>query len=443
MKMRKIILTILSTTAMLTTSTSCDNLFLFINGDGYVPYENTKNCLFFALYNYYGFEGQHFTNRWLGMKEALKGHGITITNDEGNKYATKFKITREDDCDLPEDAEIYMVNNQTWNINLQYGNQLISRQPMAIISTCNGVEFAASQILANSPGTQNATMGGFSDAYRKAFENHSLGYLAGKYSCNIAPIVAAAANAVRGNPLRDADNNPLRLEAPTFAIKSIYEYDYYKQFDVIGGNGVNPTIMKSDMDRFFTPGSPDNNAEALAEWCKNNTTENIIELFYSNRGSKDEKETGNKIKVGLIVPGSVNDTVQANIDFISGYLADVYNLDVSLRQEVSTENTQPIACTNLVNAGAELIFSLQDDTNRNAAIEIANENKVYFANVGTCQNDKDFDATKDYPYFVGSVGSTIDEEREATKKMTEYYIQKMIDRANGIDITKDTIFEGK
>ena len=34
-------------------------------------FEGTKNAIFFALYNYYGYEGQHFTNKWLGMMDAL------------------------------------------------------------------------------------------------------------------------------------------------------------------------------------------------------------------------------------------------------------------------------------------------------------------------------------------------------------------------------------
>ena len=97
----------------------------------------------------------------------------------------------------------------------------------------------------------------------------------------------------------------------------------------------------------------------------------------------------------------------------------------------------------MCNKGADLIISLQDDTNRNAAIAEANTRGVYFANAGTCQNDADYAATKDYKYFVGSIGSSIEHEREATREMTEYYLQKMIDRANGIDITKGTVFEGK
>lgn len=443
MKMKKVLLSILSAAAITTSCTSCDSLFIFLNANEYVPFKDTQNSIFFALYNYYGQDGQHFTNRWLGMKDALANHGITVTGDSYEKDAKKFKIKREATCDLPADTEVYMVNNQTWDTGLQFTKPLTRSKPVAVISTCNGVEFASAQIKANSPGTQNATMGSFSANYRAAFEEHSLHYLTGKYSCNIAPIVAAGAYAVRGNPLRTANGEALKLNVTQWTMKSLEEYDYYKSIDVVGKDGENPTIMKKDIDRFFEAGSPDRSAEKLTEWCSDSSFENIKAIYDANRDAVDVPVTGEKIKVGLLVPGSVNDTVQGNIDYISGYLAKAYNFEMLTKEEITSSNDQKKACIAMCNKGAQLIISLQDDTNRNAAIQEANSRGVYFANAGTCQNDMDYAATKDYKYFVGSIGSSIEEERRATREMTEYYLQKIIDRANGIDITKGTTLEGQ
>ena len=443
MKMKKLLVSILSAAAITASCTSCDSLFLFIDPTPYVPFKDTKNSIFFALYNYYGQDGQHFTNRWLGMKDALANHGITVTGDSYEKDAKKFKIKREATCDLPADTEIYMVNNQTWDTSLQFTKPLTRSKPVAVISTCNGVEFASAQIKANSKGTQNATMGGFSKNYRAAFEDNSLHYLTGKYSCNIAPIVAAGANAVRGNSLRTENGEALRLSVTQWTMKSLEEYDYYKSIDVVGDGEENPTIMKADIDRFFTQGGEDNSAEKLTEWCSQSTFENIKAIYDANRNAVDTPVTGEKIKVGLLVPGSVNDTVQANINYITGYLAKAYNFEMLEKEEITSSNDQKKACIAMCNKGAQFIISLQDDTNRNAAIAEANTRGVYFANAGTCQNDNDYAATKDYEYFVGSIGSSIQEERRATREMTEYYLQKIIDRANGIDITKGTKFEGQ
>ena len=106
---------------------------------GIESFEGTKNAIFFALYNYYGYDGQHFTNKWLGMMDALAEHGITVTGYEGQKDARKFKIVREADCDLPEDTVIFMVNNQNWDSGIQFTKPFAQYHPMVVISTCNGV----------------------------------------------------------------------------------------------------------------------------------------------------------------------------------------------------------------------------------------------------------------------------------------------------------------
>lgn len=427
--LKKLILPLILASCSLTSLTGCDSPLIFINGGGnggsYVPFKDTKNAIFFALYNYYGQEGQNFTNRWLGMRDALDNHGITVTNWEAEKDARKFVITREADCDLPEDAKIYMVNNQTWDVGLQLTKPLNNYKPMAVISTCNGVEFCSAQILAHSPGTQNATMGGFSAQYRDAFAKNSLSYLAAKFSTHVAPIFAAGVHAVRGNSLRYNDGSALRLRVGYFDITSLEQYDEIQKIDNYTDN---PTIKKADVEPFFTKGNASYGADLLTEWCIKSSVEDYKAIYDNNRDVVDKVSTDAKIKVGLVVPGSINDTVQAYVDYFSGYLAKVYNVEMLVNESVTSSNDQSKAAIALCNQGAQLIISLQDDTNRNAAIKVANERGVYFASAGSSQNDKDYAEVKDLPYFVGSCGSAIEDEREATRKMTEYYLDAMIER---------------
>ena len=99
----------LAALTMTVTVTSCDNLFIFIDPNGGGGYntewiKDTNNQLFFALYNYYGQDGQHFTNRWLGMLDALNEYGIEVTGHEYEKDARNFKIDYTN-SKLPEDAD--------------------------------------------------------------------------------------------------------------------------------------------------------------------------------------------------------------------------------------------------------------------------------------------------------------------------------------------------
>ena len=93
--------------------------------------------------------------------------------------------------------------------------------------------------------------------------------------------------------------------------------------------------------------------------------------------------------------------------------------------------SQKAVATQLCNQGADFIISLQDDTERNAAAEVCNERGVYFAIGGSCQSYIDYDKIKYLPYYVGSVGTSIEEERRSAKEMTEYYLQCMIHREKG------------
>ena len=429
---------LLGLTCFSLASCSLEDLFVFggtlIESDDIETFEGTNNAIFFALYNYYGYEGQHFTNKWLGMNDALADHGIKVEGFEGQKDARKFKVTREADCDLPKDAVIYMVNNQNWDSGIQYTKPFAQYHPMAVISTCNGVEFASSPILSSGDAISNATMGGFSPTYRDAFVNGSLSYLVAKYSAHILPIFAASVDAVEnGKAMKNADGTALSLSLTTWAIQTLSQYDEMSAVDSIDPE--HPTVRKIDVDKFFDKTSPDYGPVKLGEWVADSSKENIKKLYAQNGENAAEDEAnfrkGENITCGIIAPSSVNDQVGKYISYIQNYLATAYNVTVLPVGSVTSVKTQKDVATQLCNQGADFIISLQDDTDRNAAAKICNDNGVFFAIGGSCQNPIDYEEIKMLPYYVGSVGTSIEEERRSAKEMTEYYLQCMIHREKG------------
>ena len=62
------------------------------------------------------------------------------------------------------------------------------------------------------------------------------------------------------------------------------------------------------------------------------------------------------------------------------------------------------------------------------SLDNAYENGVYFAIAGSCQNPIDYEEIKNLPYYVGSVGTSIEEERRSTYSMTKYYLELMCQR---------------
>lgn len=555
MKKSKLLLSILGLGSSLILS-GCDSLFIFgkpLRVDPNVEtFDDTNNCIFFALYNYYGYSGQHFTNKWLGMKDALANHGVVVTGDtEGQAKARNFKIQYTKDCDLPDfklngkRSNVYMVNNQEWDVAIQFVSPFAKYHPMAVISTCNGVEFVSSPILASQMGISNATMGSFSDEYRAAFKNGSLKYLCAKYSANLLPIIAAGVDAVDNkragiaNPaMKNADGTALALDNVYWPIQTISQFDEMKDYDSVSEDA--PTLRKINFDKFFDTNSSDYGAEKLTAFMKKSSKEDITKLYEenngelktqirfdnqrnnfakgdtfslenmevlhkkdanvtytssdenilkiqkdntieakkvgnatitvsagdvsssisinvvdklddknktyyssvdngkefkdpSNRGLKTQDENnfrkGDKIKLGIIAPSTLNTQVSAYIEFMSNYLTKAYNLEILPVGSVTNSIDQTAVCRTLINQQADLIISTQDDTARVAAIKAANDSNVFFGIVGSNQNPVDYAQVKELPYYIGSVGTSVEEERKATKAMTEYYLQCMIKRA--------------
>ncbi len=386
--------------------------------------EGNTNTLFIYLLNYYAQEGQNFTAKWHGMKEALAEHGIEVSGD-GDKDAKKFTWTRKADSDLPEDFELVFVNNQTWDTSLALTNPLSKYQPMAIISTCNGVEFCSDLIAAYSPYTENATLGGFSDNYRTAMENNTLHYLGIKHAASVGPIVAATYSALTGNPLRNENNEAIRIAQEYWLIHSLEEYDAMKAIE----DFTNPAYKKSDFDKVLPYGNASATYADLEAFVSASSYEDVKAVYDANRNVQDTPVTTPKYKIALLHPGSVNDAVGAYLAYIETYMAAAYNIEF-VRFGCTTQDNQTAQTQKAIDANCDAIISLQDDTYRTASIKLANENQVYFAIAGNSQNDKDYAETKNLPYYIGAIGSSLQSEINAMKTITNYYLEQMIERGS-------------
>ncbi|MCI6793548.1 MAG: hypothetical protein MR635_02420, partial [Mollicutes bacterium] len=298
------------------------------------------------------------------------------------------------------------------------------------------VEMASSNIKSVQFKVSNATMGGFSPTYRSAFIDGSLRYLVAKYTAHILPIVAASVNALdNGKARKNADGTALRLSISQWAIQTLEEYDRRNAVDSVSED--HPTVRKINVDKYFDKTNPDYGPEKLSEFVSSSTKENIEALYAENESNGDADKAafrkGKKYKCGIIAPSSVNEQVQLYINFIQGYLAKAYNFEVLPVGSVTSSNTQKQVATQLCNQGANFIISVQDDTERNAAAKVCDEKGVYFAIAGSCQNPLDYAAIKNLPYYVGSIGTSPEEERRSAKERTEYYLQCRIKRAQSQD----------
>lgn len=385
--------------------------------------DNT-NTLFLYPINYYGIEGKAFTSRWDGMADALRDAGWNITGD-GQKDSQQFKVSRTDKCTMPEDTQIVFVNNQTWDTNLALTDKLIEYQPLAVFSTCNGVEFCSERIAANSPATDNVTYASFTANYKRAFEEGTLNYMASKYTSGLAPIVGALHYAVTtGNRMLGTDGKALHCSQDYWTVDSFEKYCEMETYDIYTGD--TPTIMKADLDAVV------GDSAKFEEFVKNSTqtydgVKALVEK-HASENTKDTVATTAKYKVGLLVPNSINDSVQLYINFIEGYLARVYNFETQ-RYSVSGTVSQDAAARQAISGNCKALISMQDDTDRAAACKVANDANVWFSVIGTCIYGTDeWTEMSGCDYYVGSIGTSLDSEYKAGYDMVKKYIDIINDR---------------
>lgn len=383
-----------------------------------------SNTLFLYPINYYGIEGKAFTSRWDGMKKALEEAGWKITGD-GQKDSLQFKATRTADCTMPEDTQIVFVNNQTWDTNLALTDKLLEYQPLAVISTCNGVEFCSERIAANSPDTQNVTYASFTSNYKTAFENGTLNYMASKYTSGLAPIVGAMYHAVTtGNRMLGTDGKALHCSQDYWTIDSYEKYCEMEAYDIYTGDM--PTIMKADLDAVL--GDNAKFEEFINTYTK--TFEGVKSLVDKHNAEKpkDTVATTEKFKVGLLVPNSINDSVQLYINLVEGYLAKVYNFETQ-KYSVSGTVSQDAAARQAIAGNCKALISMQDDTDRAAACSVADKSGVWFSVIGTCiYGTEEWNEMSSYDHYVGSTGTSLDSEVKAGYDMVKKYIDIINER---------------
>ena len=385
---------------------------------------NNTNTIFLYPINYYGIEGKSFTSRWDGMADALRDVGCDITGD-GQKDSQQFRVSRTAACTMPEDTQIVFVNNQTWDTNLALTDKLLEYQPLAVISTCNGVEFCSERIAANSPDTQNATYASFTANYKKAFEEGTLNYMASKYTSGLAPIVGATYHAVTtGERMLGTDGKPLHNTQEFWMIDSYEKYCEMEEYDIYTGD--TPTIMKADLDKVM--GNSQQFEEFVTTYTKTYDGVKSLVEKHKTENPQDTIASTAKFKIGLLVPNSINDSVQLYINFIEGYLAKVYNFETQ-KFSVSGTTSQDAAARQAISANCKALISMQDDTDRATACKVADNAGVWFSVVGSCIYGTDeWEEMAGYDHYVGSIGTSLESEYNAGYQLVKKYIDIINER---------------
>ena len=177
------------------------------------------------------------TYRYKGIKKALKEYGVTIVGDNDDDSA-KWSATYTNDSILKDQILIMGNNMADYNALQQQCENVLSKNPVAVVSTCMADNllgmFATkgSMTKGTSFGTLDAFVNDYSKWYKADADNEVPAfrvkhdpYVAGKFSAINEGILAIMLRAINGDPVRSANGGDVSINQNYWVVKTLEEYE--------------------------------------------------------------------------------------------------------------------------------------------------------------------------------------------------------------------------
>lgn len=139
----------------------------------------------------------------------------------------------------------------------------------------------------------------------------------------------------------------------------------------------------------------------------------------SNAGeSIDEMDT---VKIGVLVYDSTDSEVVAFKNYYTEYIQESFPVEFVYSDTINTAEEEVAAIENMITTNVKGIISFSDQ-DRVASIKLAEEAQVYYAVGAGTLTDEQYEQVKDNPYYVGSIGPSLEKEKQVGYDMAQHYI---------------------
>ena len=130
---------------------------------------------------------------------------------------------------------------------------------------------------------------------------------------------------------------------------------------------------------------------------------------------------GNKtVKVGVLVADASGDEALGFKNYLQQYVAKEYNYEFVYSPAIESAEQAKTQAETFIGQNCKAIIDMADK-NRGDLAKLCNDSKVYFAIGSGMMSDEDFNASKNYEYFVGQIGPDMVTEYNTGLAMGKYY----------------------
>lgn len=127
------------------------------------------------------------------------------------------------------------------------------------------------------------------------------------------------------------------------------------------------------------------------------------------------------VKIGVLVYDSTDSEVIAFKKYYQDYIAKNYPVEFVYSDTISTAEEEVAAIENMINTKAKGIISFSDQ-DRTASVKMCEEAQIYYAVGAGTLTEEQYEELKGNPYYVGSVGPSLETEEKVGYDMAKHYI---------------------
>ncbi|QKJ20796.1 sugar ABC transporter substrate-binding protein [Microbacterium hominis] len=140
-------------------------------------------------------------------------------------------------------------------------------------------------------------------------------------------------------------------------------------------------------------------------------------------GSAGGDASADPVKMCVLVSDATSSEALGFKDYYTEYVQENFPVEFVYSDELADADAEKSAMENFIANNCKAVISFAS-ADRPAQIEMAEDAGVYYAVATGTLSDEDYETYKDYEYYVGAIGPSLDIEFQAGYDMAQFFVEE-------------------
>ena len=156
--------------------------------------------------------------------------------------------------------------------------------------------------------------------------------------------------------------------------------------------------------------------------CSSSSSDSSDSESTSSDSSGTELDTSQTVKMGVLVSDATSAEALAFRSYYENYIQENYNVEFVYSDELADSAGEKSAIDTMITNNCKAIISFSS-FDRASQLEQCESAGIYYAVATGTLTDDEYETYKEYEYYVGAIGPSLETEYEAGYAMASYYIE--------------------